>query len=447
MEFLVSFLFLALNLINDEIGINSILFLMAGTALMCILAYICYLKTRNYITTCLCLMCHVWPFSWVNIFGGPSYTLELTWFYIVGACIALWAIFNFRKLSKKKVNAVVLGVFIATFVIFIYPLIISRSLSSGLSDFIMIGFFLVLCFVAFLNSSTMDEKNRRRVVTAYIWSVVISSVMIIFQFSYYQLFSDMLFRFSVAEFNGGTMLSAKLLMEDASTATIMLGSAVFFMLERFNKKDKRFLYLIFIFITVLAMALTTRRTSIISLVIFLALYAMIYYKKTSYKILMTIVFFFVIAVMLYYLMQTRPADSYGVYLDDNGRFSNYLSSIRLFFEHPFGLGYDNDYLVEITNSFIVHNSFLRWLNMGGIFLAAAMVYIIGYITYVSFKKKLNDEKWLLLYCLFAMNFIPDILNARFFVIPCMLVLLCKGKDDFKAGTVSKHNGLLERNIK
>jgi len=447
LEFLISFLLLALNLINDEIGMNSILFLMSGTALMGVLVYICYLKTRDYISTCLCLMCHVWPFSWVNIFGGPSYTLEITWFYIIGMFIAFWAVFNFRRLSKKRVNAVVLGVFVATFVIFVYPLIISRSISSGLNDFIMIGFFLLLCFVAFLNSSTMDEKNRRRIVTAYIWSVVISAVMIIFQYMYYQIFSETLFRFSISVYNGSTMISAKLLMEDASTATIMLGSAVFFMLERFNKKDRRILYLAFIFITVLAMALTTRRTSIISLIILLAFYAMVYYKRTSYRILMSVVFLAVISVMLYYLMQTRPADSYGAYLDDNGRFSNYMSSIRLFFDHPFGLGYDNDYLVEITNSFIVHNSFLRWLNMGGIFLAAALCYIIGYITYESFKKKLTDEKWVLLYCLFAMNFIPDILNARFFVIPCMLVLLCKGRNDLKNGQALQHNGLLEGNIK
>ena len=41
----------------------------------------------------------------------------------------------------------------------------------------------------------------------------------------------------------------------------------------------------------------------------------------------------------------------------------------------------------------------------------------------SYRKRFTCEFWVLLYTIFASNFIPDILNARFFVIPCMTVFL------------------------
>ncbi len=427
MEFVFSALLLVLNLVDYEINIHPILFLLAGIIILVVLFYVSYLKTNDFATTCMVLMCYTWPVSWINIFGDPTEKLQLSWLYLLGAMLVINAFFNAERISYKRVNSVILGLFVTFLIIFIYPLLLSESISEGLNEFIMIGFFVAMCFYAFFNSQTLDEDKRRLIINAYIFTIVLSSVFIIFQFVYYLTFNEAIFKFSIGNYHGKPMITSKLLMEDLSSATIMLGSGVFFMLERVNNKDRRLQNLAFILITVIAMALTTRRTSIVSLIICFVLYSMLHYRKIFSKIVMFLLFAFIVVLMLQYLMYTRPADSYSDYLEDNGRFAIYLNSLMIFFKNPLGIGYDNVHLAAVCGGTIPHNTILRWLNMGGIVFTVLLLNIIVYIIKSAWKKGFSDEGWVLIYCFVAMNFIPDILNARFFVIPCMLALMCKSR--------------------
>ena len=238
------------------------------------------------------------------------------------------------------------------------------------------------------------------------------------------------------------MLSANLLMEDTSCSTIMLGAAVFYVLERFNKKEKRFWYVILIVITMVGLAFTTRRTSIISLILCLIIYIPIYYKGVFKKITMFILVSGVVGIMLFYLVVVRPVENYGQLISDNGRFTDYIASLKLLIDHPLGIGYDNVYLLQFMVNGIPHNTVLRWLNMGGIIFTALMLIIIFYVLISAHKKGQKDDFWAIFYCVVAMNFIPDILSARFFVILCMLVLLSSKQE--KDSVPLKNNSLIFR---
>lgn len=429
MEYLVSFLLFAFNLADYEIGINRILFFAVSLALFSALAYLVHSKTKNALTTCCVLLCHSWPYSWVNIFGDPSYaSLEITWFYLVGLFVLLFAVFYFKKVINNKVNTVMLGIFVTLCIIFVYPLLISKSIAEGLKEFIMIGFFIILTFVAFIYSNTINEKQREYIISAFIYSAVISSVFLIIQSVTYIVFGITIFKYSVGLYYGSTMMSAQLLMEDSSCATIMLGAAVFYMLGRYNKKDKRFWYVVLMLITMVGLAFTTRRTSVISLVLCLVLYIPIYYKGTLKKISMFTLVAGVVGIMMFYLVFVRPVESYEQLITDNGRFVDYISSLKLLMAHPLGIGYDNVYLLQFMENGLPHNTILRWLNMGGFIFAILMLAIILYVLVSAYKKGQKDDFWAVFYCIVAMNFIPDLLSARFFVILCMLVLLSPKKE-------------------
>lgn len=429
MEYLFSFLLFAVNLADYEIGINKMIFFAVSLVLFLPMTYFIHAKTKDTLSTCVILLCHTWPYSWVHIFGGPSYaSVEITWFYLVGLFVLLYAVFNFRKIIDNKVNAVMLGVFGALCIVFIYPLLISQSISEGLKEFIMIGFFIILTLVAFIYSKTISEKNRRYIISAYIYSAAISSVFLIIQSVAYSLFGISLFKFTVGLYYGGTMLSAKLLMEDTSCSTIMIGAAIFYMLERFNRKEKRLWYVFLIVITMVGLAFTTRRTSIISLVICLILYIPIYYRGVLKKIFMMSFMAIVIGIMMFYLVIVRPVENYTQLISDNGRFDDYIASLKLFISHPLGIGYDNVYLVQFMENGLPHNTALRWLNMGGIVFTALMLTVVLYILFTAYRKGQKDDFWAIFYCVLAMNFIPDILSARFFVILCMLALLSPKKE-------------------
>jgi len=423
MEYLFSLLLFGFNLLDYEIGINRIAFLAVSVVLFGLMFYFIQRKTRDFLCTCVCAMCHTWPISWINILGEPSEVLQLPWFYLTGALIVLNACVRIAKIKENRVNAFILGIFFTVVFVSVYPLLISPSLLAGIKEFIIISFFIILTFAAFVQSSSLDEEKRDHIIDAYIWTAVISCVAIIVQYVYYNIFGIGIFKYSVGSYMGNTMMSCNLLMEDTSCATIMLGSAIFYMLERVNINDRRIKHLAAILITVIGLALTTRRTSIISLVICFAVYIPLRYKGIMNKVKMMSVLSIMVAVMILSLLIVRPVDDFSQYLDSNGRFENYITSIRLFIRNPLGIGYDNGYLISMMKDIVPHNTILRWLNMCGFIFTLLMVILLVYFVRVAYNKKRNDDMWVLLYCLLAMNFIPDLLNGRFFVIPCMLVLL------------------------
>ena len=116
--------------------------------------------------------------------------------------------------------------------------------------------------------------------------------------------------------------------------------------------------MILIIVTVLGLAFTTRRTSILSLAVCLVIYVFVVYKDIGKKLLMTVMILFAVGVMLAYLAFARSISDFSLLINMNGRSENYMESIRLFLTHPLGLGYDNVYLDSLM-LFVPHNTFLR----------------------------------------------------------------------------------------
>lgn len=451
MEYLFSLLLFSLNLFDYEVNLNRIMFFAVSVILFSAMVIFIHKKTQDFLCTCLTAMCHVWPISWVTVFGDPSYinAFQVTWFYLIGAVVMLYGIVNINKLKTSKVNALIIGAYVSLGLLSLYPLIISPSVKEGLKEFIIIGFFMLLTFIAFLNPSSFDSQKRRIVENAYIFVIVVSSVLLILQTFFYFTTGYALFKFSGGQYYDSEMISAKLLMEDTSCSTIMLGSGVFYMLDRINKKDKPLLYIVYIAVTMIGLAVTSRRTSIIALIFCIILYIPIVYKGIAKKLTMFTVMTGCILLMLVYLFVVRPIDDVSQLLDFNGRIENYLESLYLFVKHPLGVGYDNVNLLqqmEGNSNFIIHNTVLRWLNMGGILFVALVLMILGYMLVNSYKKRNIKDFWVLVYCFIAMNFIPDLLSARFFVIPCMLVFLSQADNPKSLGS-RENNNMLDHRLK
>lgn len=428
MEYLLSILFLALHLFNYQFPLPKAVFFCAGLFLFCALFYTCFRKTKDFFCTCLMMFCHTWQSSWVNIFGDIGTPLQITWFYLTGAIVLLYAVFDAKSLLKKKVPPVPLALFAAMFVFIFYPQIISVSQTEGMKEFLIIAFFLVMGFISFLYKDRIPAEKRRYIVNAYIFCVVVSCVLLLFQYGFYHLTGRTIFRYSVGVYNGKALTSSKLLMDDTSCSVIMLGGAVFYLTERLNKRN--WAVILFLSAVILAgMGTTSRRTPIVSLALILMAYVILHYRGMVKKITMSIIAVGMMAVMFMYLNYSRSVASLDSLLYDNGRMALYSKSIELFFKYPLGMGYDNAHLAYEMGGIVPHNTMLRWLNMGGIVFGVLMAAILIYIFYEAYKRSIKTEMWFILYCVFASNLIPDILNARLFVLPVMMTFLIMSKEE------------------
>ncbi|MBQ3528229.1 MAG: hypothetical protein IJA52_06750 [Clostridia bacterium] len=424
LEYILSFLLLVLNLINYESRINSILFLMAGTALFSSLFFVCFKKSESFLAACMMMLCHTWQISWINIFGAPITSLQLPWFYLIGLLLALFTLAKLKSLYSKPVNAFFLALVVFVLIISTFPFFTSPSKSEALKDYIMILFYIVLVFVAFLFSNSVSLEAREHILSAYSWCVFISCFFIIFQTVAYQFFGISLFYQSEGYYFGKATFTSGLLMGDLSSASIMLGSAVFIAVVRIEKKQRILLNSLQLVVTVIGLALTSRRTGALTLVLVLSLYAITHYKSAFKKIAALILFSIVTMIMGYYLLFSRSIDSISTLFYENNRMSNYINVLQTILTHPFGVGYDDTYArTFMADNVAPHNTFLRWMLMGGPIFSIALMAIPLYTLVCAFKKKLTCEFWIILYALLASNFIPDLLTAKFFVIPCMCALL------------------------
>ncbi len=429
MEFVLSFLLLLLNLINYHSPVNSFVFLAAGTALFVSLFWVCATKSKNFLVACAMMFCHTWQISWYNIFGKSTDALQLPWFYVVGVLIVAYAIFNYRKLYTASVSTAFISNLILVVVFAFIPLVLAPSVSEALKEYIMIMFFVVIVAVTFFCSNTAENKALEHVLNSYVWCSFISCILIIFQAVMFFAFGVYFFYHSQGVFFGNATQTFGLLMQDLSSATIMLGSAVFICISKIEKKKNIVINSLIILVIIIGMTFTTRRTSTVSLVVILALYALTHYKSTVKKIVAIFFFAVVAGVMLYYFQYSRPMEDLSMIFYDNARFENYIRVIEVVFTHPFGVGFDSSYAnTFMANGIAPHNTFLRWTLMGGPLFSVSLMAVPIYTLFVAYKKKLTVIFWIILYSVLASNFIPDILTARFFVIPCLCALLFKGED-------------------
>ncbi len=425
MEYILSLLLLVFNLINYEINLNKFVFLAVSTVIMGLLFCFVFRKTKSFLITCMMLMCHTWQISWINIFGEPTANMQLPWFYILGVMVLAYGLINLRTCFRKSYGAFSFLTFIVALLFFNYPLVISQKISEGLKEYIMIGFFIVVLFICFLFKDTVSRENYGHFKNSMIWAVFISSAAIVFQHIMYTYANVSLFKISVMLSFSGYQTNCYLLMEDHSCSTIMFGCVVFYMLEKLGKKN--WFYMVPVLITVvISMALTSRRTSTLSLIIIFALYVLFHYKEIGKKLVFTGIGILAGGVMMYYLLIARPVESFSQLFNDNGRLENYAAALDIIKKYPLGVGYDGTYIDSMMpGSIAPHNTVLRWCTMGGIPLAAILVSLVFFSLSESGKKKMTAEYWAVLYAMFASNFIPDILNARFFVILCSVAFLIK----------------------
>ena len=423
MEYLLSAALLVLNLIDYERDLGYIVFTAVGTALFVLLFIVVFRKTKNFLATCLILMCHTWQISWINIFGDPTADLQLPWFYILGAMIVVYGAFSLHGRGKKGYSPTVLFLFFAFLVMFNYPLFISKSFNEGLKEYIMIGFFVLVLLSAYILRDEVPYHCYERIKSAFIFAAVTTSVLLIFQYVMYSRFGMILFKLSLSKYFNNYQLSCRLLMEDHSCSTIMLGCAVFYIGDRIKKKTW-FIYVPSLLAVLVALAMTSRRTSTLVLAGIAMIYVYFHFKGVGKKLLLSIIFGIGLIAMIYYLLIVRPVDSFSQAVSDNGRFENYLGAIDLIGENPLGYGYDSNYLASLMpRGVIPHNTILRWACMGGVLFPIPLAALILYVMRCARLKGMTADYWVLLYTIISSNLIPDILNARFFIIPCALVFL------------------------
>ena len=424
MELILSALFLVLNLVQYELGLNKYLFLAVSAVLFAALFYTSFKKTGNFLSSCLIMMCYTWQSSWINIFGEDTSSLQLPWFYVVGAMMALYAVYHFRSCFQRTYSGRMMLIFMMLIIWIHFPLTDSRSFTEGLKNYIMIMFFVMLLFVTFLYHDTMSGENYEHFKSALIWSVVLTSAALIFQYVMYRYANITLFKIEILPSFSGYQIGCQLLMEDHSSATVMLGVGVFYIMTRLDKKNWWY-YGAALLIVVASMAMTSRRTSTLTLIAVFAVFVMAHYKGMKVKLSLGLLAAAVAGLMLYFLLITRPVESLSQLFNDNGRFENFADAFNVIKNNPLGIGLDDYELAsKMENSMITpHNTTLRWLCLGGIPMGILMLLVVAYSVLCAHRKKLAAEFWAVIYTLVASSFIPDILSARFFVIICAAPIL------------------------
>lgn len=424
MDYILSAAFLLLNLIKYETSFNRYVFLVLSTALYAAMFAAVFAKRKNVLVTCVIMMCYTWQASWMNIFGEPTADMQISWFYITGAIMLLWALVDLKSCFARTYSGGAFAAFVMLIIWMQYPLVISASVLNGVKNYLVISFFVIVFFICFLYHDTASQEDYVHIKKALVWAAFLTALGIIVQYIMYKYAGIKLFKIEIIPSYSQYQTGCMLLMEDHSSSTILLGVSTFYIMTMAEKKNRW--YMVPALVTIVAsMAMTARRTSTLTLIIMFALFVMFHYKGLGKKIFFGVLIGLLALIMMYFLLSSRPVDTFSQIFSDNGRFENYKDALTIIKNRPLGLGFDeNELAANMENSSVTpHNTFLRWACLGGIPFAILMVWVIAYSLLCAHRKSIKAEFWGILLALFAANFVPDLLAARFFVILCSVTML------------------------
>ena len=414
MTYVISFLLTAVYLINAQLGLSNIVVLIP-TSMLFLLLYVKLRSTNNILVCLVHFMIISLPFSWNPIWGGKVGSSIITWYYIWSGLTIIYLFISANK--KTYVNKYQRIIVVTSLILLIYsiiPLANSRSLYEGIKEFIMIGFYILIILGISSSQSYFTEKTSEELKQVYIYIMSVIALGMIIQYAAFKVLGISVFGFKqLTSYGGKLQTGCHLLMEDASSGTIMLGAGAMLALIDI-KKNKAYIFELIIII--IGIACSGRRTGALTLVLVMGLYYILGVKSLKARITSFISFGGLSLLLLKFMSASRSITNSTQMLDDNGRFKLWKEGLALFIKNPWiGYGFDNVYLEKklMPSRMIVHNTFIRWLDMGGIFYATLLLLVFMTWLIMLKKYKIIDYYWCLIYVIVASMLIPDVLNARF----------------------------------
>lgn len=423
MTFLLIILYNLVYCISYQFNIIGISIFAASLSIIFIISFI-FLKRGNNLISCLiALMSASIPMSFRNVFGGSFGELPINWFYIIGLFVAILEVLNILKNYKIiKFNKFDISCF---FIILLsaIPLMNSEFKKYSIDEFINYLFFITLIFISFINIQTISKKEYKDILSIYNKTVIISSIITIIQFISYESFGIKLLR---VEFFGGGRLYFSYLFGDMSSATVYFATAILFIL--FDKKESLRKY-INILIIIIAMAVSSARSGLVSLILVLMIY-FAFGKKRSIKIKSLLFFLLSLPLIVYFSSMVRKFNSAINYLTNStGRIEGYLDGLRIFSNNPiFGSGYDLSYKFTLVGKTVPHNSIIYMMAQMGIILTILYLLVFYRIYKLADIKKLEDMKYAIMASYIGSMIIPGFIASRFFTVIALIVILVQNEN-------------------
>ncbi|WP_430609389.1 O-antigen ligase family protein [Enterococcus sp. DIV1411a] len=389
--------------------------------------FITYKKMKKHVSKMssrfLILMCYALPFSWRNLFGGDYGSLPISWFYLFGFMFIISLFFSKHDWNFSKR---LFPIFITAFLSLIYsflPLVISNwsYRSQAVSQFIVILFNFIMVIGALFRNRSLTELNLTTFKKVFILGGYYTALMLIIQFVLYRYVG---FEFGKIDF----LLNRELfyyLFSDVSHGTLYLALTIFCafdFLKTLHGKEKN-KYIFFMLVSLIGCAVTSARTGLYVLFVFLFLYILIKQKGFVRKFVSVIAFIILITVAFKLLMIVRPQTDLSQALSSSGRTNGYLAALQLLFEHPFvGYGFSRDYISSLLGFEIPHLSILQYAVHGGI-LYSFLLYLNQLLIYSYAAKNKSIFAWLIAIIVVGTCLVPDMFATRFLTIITMVALM------------------------
>jgi len=303
-------------------------------------------------------------------------------------------------------------------IVLVLPLINSMDIVNGMKEYLGYASFLMGCIVAGTLKNKLSRKDFAQILPLYVNGVVFAAAGIVFQYVMLNYFG--IKTFSIMHFGSNRDLLL-FLFYDMSGISVYLGTAVIFLLF-FGRRTANYLLSAFIFI---AMALTSARTGVLSLVIVLVGMVLFASKREIDK---TPLWFFLAvmgtaAVAVLFGSRSYFTSVQNMISFDNGRNQLILRALENFIEAPF-LGKGLDYATQMKGqgSMAPHFALVNMLAQTGFLITLLFIGILYLIWQTSRRSALGGLKWVYALCILGSCFAPSFFDLRFFTLICMFCI-------------------------
>src|SRR5690554_72036 len=275
-------------------------------------------------------------------------------------------------------------------------------------------FFALTVFILLLYSSSAifrvtPSGSFDFFVGIYAFSALLSALGVIFQWGVHRFLNIEIFNYQLF---GGGRNAYGFVWSDYSFLSLYLASAIPLLFGRLPN----LLFLAFSFLLTFASIVTSARTGVAALVIFLALFvgleflrALLVRRVKKYLVFIGVIFLIMPFFMLYGLENLTGR---ALTASSSGRFDGFIKGWDYFSDNViFGALMDKDFFSEQI-SIIPHNIFLYMLFMGGV--SVFMVFVFWFASVIR-EIRCADGRVLssLLICFIGFQFIPSFFSAYF----------------------------------